>query len=66
MSVEEAIDCFSRLSKEVFSDRKGCLSREKFKATTLENAIKRIVKEKLMNEDELMRNEKLDGDHCKV
>ncbi|KAF8218037.1 hypothetical protein K438DRAFT_1796213 [Mycena galopus ATCC 62051] len=44
MSVEEAVKAYGELSKDVFSDVKSPGSNGRFKASTLEKAIKQIVR----------------------
>ena len=44
MSVEEAIDCYNNLAKKVFSGLK--IGGDKYKASSLEEVIKKVVKDK--------------------
>ncbi|KAI0269331.1 acyl transferase/acyl hydrolase/lysophospholipase [Gloeopeniophorella convolvens] len=54
MSVDEAIVCYGGLSEKVFSDVKHGLHEGKFKASKLEEAIKKIVKQMTGDAESMM------------
>ena len=47
MSLDECIAEYADLSKKVFSERKHGASKEMFKASNLEAAVKGVIKKKL-------------------
>ena len=65
MSVDDAIQCYDDLSKKVFSDKK-MLGDGKYKATTLENVIKDIVKEKIEDPEAPLFDDGSRGRVCKT
>ena len=52
MDIETAIDSYNNLAEQVFSDPKRWLADGKFKATTLEAAIKSVVSDVTGNPEE--------------
>ena len=54
MSVEQAIRCYGTLAGSVFSDVNQTGGDGSFKASKLERAIKKIVKEQTAQENECM------------
>jgi hypothetical protein len=66
MSVEEAIEAYGTLVKKVFRDGRKVTGDGKFRASILEDVIKRIVKEKTGDADSRMLNDSPDGQACKT
>ena len=65
MSMDDAIECYVNLSKEVFSAKQ--IGRDgKFKASKLEEVLKRVIKQHTGNADEQMMDKRSDGQVCKT
>ena len=65
MSIDDAIDCYCNLSKEVFS-AKQIGGDGKFKASKLEEVLKRVIELQTGNADERMMDTRSDGRVCKT
>ncbi|QRV95554.1 kinesin light chain [Ceratobasidium sp. AG-Ba] len=65
MPTEQAIECFTKLSSEVFSDR-NLTGTPAFKASKMDTALKNIVLEQTGNENELMRDQHDSSETCKT
>lgn len=65
MSVDDAISCYENLSEKIFSDMKR-LGDGRYKATTSENVIKNMVKEKLGDPDAPLFDDGSGGKVCKT
>jgi hypothetical protein len=50
MTIDECINEYAELGKFVFSDRQGIPHENMFKASKLEEAIKRVIKKQLGND----------------
>ena len=67
MSVDECIAEYADLSKNVFSERKQGVSKEMFKASNLEAAIKSVIKKKLGDDmQDAPLEDPLDEECCKT
>ncbi|CAE6403507.1 unnamed protein product [Rhizoctonia solani] len=64
MPIEKAIPGYAKLSKEVFQDTK-LGGTTMYKATKLQDALKRMIREATGNEEEMM-NEREEHDGCKT
>ena len=68
MSVDEAIEYYRAISREVFAHPNVRFGGggPRFSASRLEKAIRRVVKERTGNEDELLINTQSEGQECKT
>jgi len=66
MSVERAISCYGNLTGVVFSEIKKTGADGKFKASKLEQVVKKIVKEQTNEENEPMMGTSPHGKGCKT
>ncbi|KAJ7109046.1 acyl transferase/acyl hydrolase/lysophospholipase [Mycena crocata] len=65
MSIEQAIECYDALSREVFR-RSKFLGDGKYSATTLETVIKKIVKERTGDSETSLLDDGALGGQCKI
>lgn len=67
MRMDDAINLYNRLVSDTFSENKSIiLGSGTFKATKLEEGLRRIVMETTGNPDEMMMEEKPQEARCKV
>ncbi len=64
MSVDEAIEVYPKISKEVISQPKWTTGEGRFSATKLEQAIKEIIQIKLGDANAMLMDDRVDA--CKV
>jgi hypothetical protein len=57
MSIEDCIEKYQELGLKVFDDPKGPFGKSKYDYKKLETVIKRVVKDKLGDEDALLFDE---------
>ena len=66
MSVSDAIRCYDSFAEKVFSKGKKYVGDGKFKASTLEDVMKEIVKEKAGDSNTRMMDTRLEQEICKT
>ena len=67
MPIDECIAEYADLSKKVFSERKSGVSKEMFKASNLEAAIRGVIRKKLGDEmEDAPLEDPLEEECCKT
>jgi hypothetical protein len=66
MSVDNAIDRYDSLAKRVFSEGKKIIGDGKFKASVLEDVVKKIVEAETGDADTRMMETSSDGQVCRT
>ena len=68
MSVDQAIQCYTMLAEQIFSETQHKWQDGRFKSSNLERVIKRMVRDNTEHKDEdsRMLDTRPDGQNCKV
>ena len=65
MSINDAIECYCSIADEVFAAKQ--MGRDgRFKASKLEEGLKRVIAQRTGNADERMMDRRSDGQVCKT